>query len=119
MNDYSLPFTLYKIQQMMSVLMTIYGTMLMCLQTKMAVFFLFHTDHGNITKVLGCVHNILDHLIFLLPFFSVPSGALEMPLFSELPPLCFQIDGCACFQSSQFLKNNANQVENIAFKAFF
>lgn len=100
--------------------------MLVCLRTKVPVLFLLHTDHmnnhncdhGNITKVLGCVHNALDNSIYFLPFFSVPSGALEMPLFSELPPLSFQIAGCAGFLSSQFLENNANQVKNIAFKAF-
>lgn len=102
-----------------------YVLMLVCLQTKVPVLFLLHTDHmnnhncdhGNTTKVLWAVC-VIDHSIYFLPFFSVPSGALEMPLFSELPPLSFQIVGCAGFLSSQFLENNANQGENLTFKAF-
>lgn len=68
-------------------------------------------DHVNITKV-GCVHIVLEHLTYFLPFFSVPSGVLETPLFSELPPLSFQIVGCAGFLPSQSLKNHATQVKD-------
>lgn len=75
-------------------------------------------DYVSIPKALGCVHIVLDHLIYFLPFFSVPSGVHETPLFSELPPLSFQIVGCAGCLPSQSLKNDATQVRTLAFKYF-